>query len=189
MADSRFQNKRTHTTRVASPYGHGVDVVQRVTDPLDVMTKRRQLTQRQYHAGIRYRHCYDVIYGQLGGSMDFDRPRGGGGQGTPPPVAYMEASETISLVKRVLYPKDYAIVHRVCAEGLSIQECARTLYGGSGRAETEQAGRRLQEGLRELADRWYPEERVVRVKSFRTEKPTATNATTVERGRVHVADT
>src|ERR1041385_330460 len=119
MAETKAKSRpatRTETTRVANPYGHGVDIVQRMVDTLNVMNRRRQLNERQYHAGIKYRSCYEVIYGQLGGSMDFERARGGGAPGKPPPIAYMEASETIALVKQVLYPKDYAVVHRVCVE-------------------------------------------------------------------------
>lgn len=181
--------QRTERVRVASPYGHGIDRVDRVVDTLAVMTKRRQLTEPQYHAGLRYRSCYEIIYGQLGGASDFDRARGRGLPGSPPPLTYMQASETVSLVKQVLYPRDYAVVHRVCVEGLTIEECAERLFGSTDRAAREEAGRHLREGLRELAERWYPEKHNAKIRAFRTDKPSAGDAQSVEPGKVHHAGT
>jgi hypothetical protein len=181
--------KKLEAARVASPYGHGIDRVLRSIDTLAVMMRRGQLREAQYHAGQRYRHCYEVIYGQMGGASDFERTRGKGLPGSPPPQSYLEASEIVSQVKRILYPRDYAVVHRVCVDGLSLGECAEQLYGGDDRSNREQAGDRLREGLRELAERWFGAERKPRIRAFVGERATVTDSETVEPGKVHHAGT
>lgn len=128
--------KKVEAAKVASPYGHGIDRVLRAVDTLAVMTRRGQLTDAQYHAGQRYRHCYDVIYGQMGGASDFERTRGKGLPGSPPSFSYLQASEIVSQVKRILYPRDYAVVHRVCVEGYRLGNAPRNSMGRmSGRNE------------------------------------------------------
>jgi hypothetical protein len=178
--------KKVEAAKVASPYGHGIDRVLRAVDTLAVMTRRGQLTDAQYHAGQRYRHCYDVIYGQMGGASDFERTRGKGLPGSPPSFSYLQASEIVSQVKRILYPRDYAVVHRVCVEGLSLGECAEKLYGADERSQREEAGRRLKEGLRELAEKWFPD-RKRRIRAFVGERAAVTDAESVEPAKVHHA--
>jgi len=181
--------KKVEAARVASPYGHGIDRVMRSVDTLAVMTRRGQLSEAQYHAGQRYRQCYETIYGQMGGAGDFERARGHGLPGSPPPLAYMEASEIVSQVKRILYPRDYAVVHRVCVDGLSLGECAEQLYGSDERKLRDESGDRLREGLRELAERWFGAPKRSRIRSFVKERATVMDTEVVEPAKVHHAGT
>lgn len=178
---------RTESARVASPTVPGaVESLQRSIDTLAAMAKRKQINERELRAGERYRDSHDRIIGQTGGSMDFDRARGGGAQGMPPGDYYLAACEVLSVAKRVLYPKDYAMVHRVCALGFKIEECAN-LFGGDGRSAREAAGRALRAGLSELADRWFPQQTASRMRTYRPEKPGVTDVETVDPAEVYHA--
>jgi hypothetical protein len=99
----------------------------------------------------------------------------------------MLASEVVREVERCLYPQDYAVVHRVCALGMTIEQTASQLYLPVTRASREDCGRRLREGLAQMADLWYPEHRGRggNMRSFSTERAMPTDAETVEVGRVH----
>lgn len=150
---------RTEFTKVPHPTlaGH-IEIAQRVIDTLLAMVKRRHITERQYQAAEKYRTAHATLYGVMGGSMDFDRARGGSSPGQPPALTYMVASQLVSDTKKFLYPKDYAVVHRIAALGFSIKETTEALYGKpSTRGQEEDCGRRLREGLNQMADRWFPE--------------------------------
>ena len=177
---------RTEPARVASPTVPGaVEDVRRSIDTLTSMARRRQITDREAAAGLRYRTAYDTIYGQMGGVMDFDRSRGGGTPGQPFGVAYLHAAEQVSDVKRWLYPQDYTMVHRVCALGHTLEDCAGLFSGSPGEARRE-AGRRLRAGLEQLADRWFPAGPPARMRAVRMDRAEATEASVVDVGGVYV---
>lgn len=130
----RRLERRTVADRISSLTVAGaVDVVQRVVDPLEVMFKASQLTKRQWRAIETYRDAREVIYGQTGGSMDFDRVRGAGTPGSPPAPAYFDACETLRVAKQKLYPLDYAILTIVLGgsnpddRGANFMQCAQRL--------------------------------------------------------------
>lgn len=170
------------TDRVSHPRLEGhIEIVSRVVDTLEAMRRRKQLSEREYQAADHYRTCFDIIHGSVGGSLDFDRARGGSNPGSPPAPHYMLASEVVSEVKRHLYPKDYAVLHRVCALGMTIEQATAQLYSPVGRAQKEDCGRRLREGLSQMADRWFPENRGEgnRMRSHISERATVTDVESV----------
>lgn len=129
------------------------------------MFNRKQISQLQYSAGDRYRHAYDMTLASPGGSMDFDRARGGSGLApVSPPLTYLLAAECVSQARLKLYPKDYAVVHRVCAQGFTVEQAAKQLfderYDGSLGVHVRNIGRRLGEGLEMLADMWWPDSKI-----------------------------
>lgn len=181
---------KTETAKVAHPRLAGyVEIVQRVVDTLDVMRKRRHLSEREFQAADHYRTCWDTVHGSVGGVMDYERARGGSLPGQPPAPRYLLASEVCSEVRRYLYPQDYAVVHRVCALGLSIEEAAMQLYQISPtRPQKEDCGRRLREGLAQMADRWFPERRGAgnRMRAHVEERATVTDIDTVSSSSIVV---
>lgn len=182
---SAVRKRRVVQVSVHSPYGHGIDRVQKVFDQLATMFKRKQLTERQFQAGERLQRANDVIYGQAGGAMDFDRARGSGVPGQPPIMPYLLASESIANAKNRLYPRDFATVWRVCIEGKKVDDCCGLFNEGPGGRE---AGRALRRGLDELADMWWP----IRAASgkasfFRTEVAVAGEEGVVTVGEVYLS--
>lgn len=173
MADSRRKKHkgpatarpRTETAEVSAPMTAGkIDRVERVVDTLTSMFNRRQISQLQYSAGDRYRMAFERLSGSAGGALDFDRARGS--VGTPsqgPALQYSIASDICNDAKLKLYPIDFAVVHRVCVLGLSLEQAAKQLY--EGRADVpwpaylRRAGMRFREGLDQLGDMWWPDAR------------------------------
>lgn len=152
---------KTNTDKVDHPRLAGlVETVHRVTDTLVAMFKRKQLTEREFLAADRIRTAQEKLYGAAGGAMNFDRIRGGGSPSAGPQDSYLAAAETMRDLKHLLYPKDYGVVLRVCAKGMTVEQATANLYQQNPtRAEKEDCGRRLREGLTQLADKWFPENR------------------------------
>ncbi|WLB14810.1 hypothetical protein QIH87_50230 (plasmid) [Bradyrhizobium elkanii] len=182
---------RTETAEVSHPRVAGkTEFVERVVDTLTTMFNRRQISQLQYGAGDRYRTAHDMTSASSGGSMDFDRVRGGSGVSPTPALSFLMAAETVREARHFLYPRDFAIVHRVCAQGFTIEQAARQLYDERfdvpWAAYLSDAGRRFRTGLDELADRWWPDARTTIDKKtgeefrprqgFRTERADQTDA-------------
>lgn len=133
------------------------DYVEHVVNPIELMRARRQLDALAYRAASHIGAAYETINGAVGGAMDFDRARGGGSPGAPPPQHYLEAADVLSQAKKYLYPSDYRVIGLVVIEGLSIQGAAQAIHGAKpSRAEREETSRRLREGLHQLAERWWP---------------------------------
>lgn len=147
-----INSRKTIEGVVHNPLGHDTNVVIKIYDPLIAMQKRKQITADQYQAAQRLQFAYETVYGQAGGSMDFDRSRGSGAAGQPPAQPYMVASETLRLAKQWLYPKDYAVVFRVCIQGIKISDCGHLF--DDGREGKLEAGRALKRGLGVLSDKW-----------------------------------
>lgn len=155
---------RTEKAEIAAAITAGKsEVVERVTDTLTSMFNRKQISQRQYAAGDRYRMAFEMLSGSPGGSMDFDRARGGSGRPSQgPALQYAMAADIVNDVKlKLLYPKDYAVIHRVCVIGLTIEQAARQLYDerfdGDWPPYQREAGHKFRSGLDGLADRWWPD--------------------------------
>lgn len=151
------------------------------------MFKRKQLSKTEYQAGIRIQEAFDTLTAGPGGSMDFDRVRGGSAPGSPPSPPQIDASNLLNLVQSALYNQDWAVVLRVCGQGMSIEETTENLYGKpTSRAQRDDCGRRLKEGLRQMADRWFPRERSEQgggMRFMRSEKATATDVVATAPGR------
>ncbi len=171
---------KTTPDRVDHPRLAGlVETVHRVTDTLVAMFKRKQLSEREFMAADRIRMAQEKLYGAAGGAMDFDRIRGGGSPSAGPQDSYLAAAETMREIKHLLYPKDYAVVLRVCAKGMTVEQAAANLYQENPtRAEKEDCGRRLREGLTQMADKWFPENRgqASRMRSHVSERAGVTDA-------------
>lgn len=164
-AEVKIESARLPTAiaQVSHPTLAGyTEQVHRVIDTLQLMRRRKYITEQGHLAGERYRHAHEVIYSQVGGSMDFDRVRGGGRPGAGPQTPYLLAAELISHAKIKLGPREYAIVHWVCAEGWNIDACARRIYQIKPedkvlQCQRKKCGRYLREGLQILGDIWFPE--------------------------------
>jgi hypothetical protein len=105
--------------------------VERVVDTLDSMLKAgpRHLTIRQWQAGQIFRSAYEVLEGAVGNTMDFDRIRGGGLPGSPPPPRRLFASDRIAEAKDMLYDGDYCIIEKIAGIGYSLERCAGESLG------------------------------------------------------------
>ena len=189
---------KTETAEVASPYTAGkTDRVERISDTLTSMFNRKQISQLQFGAGDRYRMAHEMTSASSGGSMDFERARGSSGLSPTPALTFLLAAETVSEARGRLYPKDFAIVHRVCVLGLTIEQAARQLYDSKWDGEwtpyVRQAGWKFRNGLDALADMWWPDaktktdartgEEMRPMRNLRTEKAVVTDAPPPERGK------
>ena len=178
---------RTEMVNVASPTVPGAtERLSRVVDTLHVMLRRDQISERQYWAGERYRTSLEKLGSSPGGAMDFERPRGGSLPGSPPSPAMLYASDDVHQAENRLYRWDFEVVHLICGVGMTIEEAAANLYGSGVdgkpfRQCREDCGRRLREGLRQLADLWFPEQsgEGARTRSIRLDRATITDAAEV----------
>ncbi len=188
---------KTETAEVASPFTAGkTDYVARVMDTLTSMYNRRQITQLQYGAGDKYRSAFEMTSASSGGSMDFERARGSSGLSPTPALTFLLAAEITSEAKKKLYPIDFAMVHRICVVGLSVEQAARQLYDerfdGDWPPYVRRAGTRFREGLDQLADMWWPDaktktdpksgEEIRAMRNIRTERAEVTDAPPPDRG-------
>jgi len=171
---------------VHNPFGHDTSVVVKIYDPVVAMLKRRQITSDQFQAAERLQLAYETVHGQAGGAMDFERSRGSGLPGKMPAPPYMVASETLRLAKMWLYPRDYAVVHRVCIQGIKVSDCAQLF--GPGKEGKLEAGRALKRGLTQLAEKWGYSSIGRRAKPsvFRDEELTVGEAGIIIRGETFV---
>ena len=154
----------TRRVYVSSPTvpGHRENL-ERVVDTVEQMWKRGQLgpsnrpheNERAYRAAMKLRDAYEVVHGAVGGAMDFDRVRGAARPGMGPPLHYLEAAQTLNDVRPNLYALDERVVLLVVCEGYTIERAAEHVYKAKpSRAEKEEIGRVLRQGLAELADLW-----------------------------------
>lgn len=104
--------------------------------------------------------AHEMTYASSGGSMDFD-PRGSSGVSPTPALTFLIAADLVRDARLKLYPVDFAVVHRVCVLGLTIEQAASQLYQGRADipwpAYLRRAGMRFREGLDQLADMWWPD--------------------------------
>jgi hypothetical protein len=128
-----------------------------------------------------------------GGSMDFERARGSSGLSPTPALTFLLAAEIVSDARKRLYPKDFAVIHRVCVLGLTIEQAARQLYDdkwhGSWVVYLKDVGRNFRNGLDALAEMWWPDSKaqvdrktgqeIRPIRGVMTERAEATNAPSV----------
>ena len=171
---------------VHNPLGHDTNVVVKIYDSIVAMHKRGQINAAQYEAAEKLRIAHDVVYGQAGNAMDFDRSRGGGSPGRMPAQPYMVACETLRIAKFQLFPRDYAVVYRVCIQGIRIADCGHLFKAG--REGQLEAGKALRRGLSQLADHWGLSNKGRKGKPsyFRNDKSQAGDNPLVERGNAFV---
>jgi hypothetical protein len=102
-----------------------------VVDTLDSMLKAgpRHLTIRQWQAAQIFRSAYEVLEGAVGNTMDFDRIRGGGLPGSPPPPRRLFAADRLAEAEVILYVGDYCIIEKIAGIGYSLERCAGELLG------------------------------------------------------------
>lgn len=202
MADSKRKKDKTPVSarpkterdEVSHPRLEGkTEFVERVQDTLNSMLNRRQISSLQYDSGDRYRMAHEMTSASSGGSMDFDRARGSSGLSPTPALTFLLAAEITSQARMRLYPKDFAIVHRVCVLGLTIEQAAKQLYDKKWDGEwplyLRQAGWKFRNGLDAMADMWWPDartkvdkktgEEIRPIRSVMTERPQATDVEAV----------
>ena len=84
--------------------------------------------------------------------MDFDRIRGGGLPGSPPPPRRLYAADRLAEAEVILYSGDYCIIEKIAGIGYSLERCAGDLLGHyPSKADRTRIGDRLRNGLDELA--------------------------------------
>lgn len=121
---------------------------------------KNKLDARQANAAEEYRDAYEAIRISLGGVMDFDRVRGGGGAVAPAEAALV-AGEKLRKVKAIVGQRGILIVEHIVCQGRTVEECARIMYGyqdgqATASRDVNYVGRALREALKEIADAWYP---------------------------------
>lgn len=186
---------RTEKTTVSSPtVPRAVEFVHRVVDPLEVMHRAGQITERQWHVIERYRAAWEMVYGQAGGSMDFDRVRGLGVPGSPPLPGYLYAAEVLRIAREKLYPLDHKILTLVLIgdadqRPMTFKQVAGTLGYTTAIADHRDVGRRFKIALDELADLMFGPEREGTGNKIRSylpaeSRPVVTDEEVVTRGNV-----
>ena len=135
--------------------------VERVVDTLARLHKQKYIPERSYLAAERYKAAHEVIYSSMGGSMDFERIGGSSnGSGRTPALTYMIAAELLRLTKKSLLPGEYTVMHLICAEGWSIDSCARKIYHIPSNEKVPRVKRRITSerlkcALKQMADAWF----------------------------------
>jgi len=144
-----------------------VEKLKRVVDTIEAMHRRKQLAEdkdkdlramnneRAYRAAMRLRNAYDTVHGSIGGSMDFDRVRGGGALGAPPALHYREAADVLIDSRKALLAVQERVLQFIVCQGYSVEETAQRVRHSTERAAKEEMGRVLRSGLAALADFWF----------------------------------
>ncbi|MGM5033511.1 hypothetical protein [Tardiphaga sp. 803_E3_N1_3] len=181
-------NLTGHTKCLAPKRTLGADPIEqignmtRVKTAIARLTGKNRLDQRQVLAADTYREAFETVHSTLGGSMDFDRVRGGSAGSKAPAEAMLEAAGTLKQAKGVLGARSTIIVEQIVCHGRTTEECARLVYSyrdgqPTAARDINYVGRTLREGLTELGMLWHPSPRT-RTQSFRPSKDeiTAGNA-------------
>jgi hypothetical protein len=93
---------------------------------------------RQWQAAQIFRSAYEILAGACGGSMDFDRVRGGGLPGQPFGERLLHAANRVNEARGMLYAGDYRIITSIAGEGHSIDKCASEIVGHPASKAAEQ---------------------------------------------------
>lgn len=136
------------------------------------LTGKNKLDPRQVMAADTYRNAFETIHSSLGGSMDFDRIRGGGGLARVPAEEAMMAVQTLKHARDLLGARSVIIIDQIVCHGQTAEQCARLVYsyreGDSIAArDINHIGRMLRESLTELSALWHPIARRQRIEGFR----------------------
>jgi hypothetical protein len=160
-----------------------------VVDTLDSMLRAgpKHLTVRQWQAGQIFRSAYETLSGACGGSMDFDRVRGGGVPGQPFGERQLHAGNRMNEAQRVLYSEDMLIIEGIGGLGESIDKCASRFYGRqASKADKTKVGDRLRIGLEKLAESWVPEAKKQPMRTWRPREAIPRSSLEAARGTIMV---
>lgn len=121
---------------------------------------KNKLDARQTQAADCYRDAFELVHSGLGGSMDFERIRGGGGFAGPA-EAVLIASQMLRGAKGVVGERAVVVIEHVICHGRGIEETTRMIYGYEDGQTTvtrdvNYIGRTLREALTDLAHVWHP---------------------------------
>lgn len=189
---------KTETVKVSSPtVPLAQDTVQRFVDGLSGL----RMTERQRETAERLRTSFGVIEGRrLGGTMDFDRSRGGGGAWMSYHDHELMAARDVLDMEQLFAGEANAlkkdVIRLMVFEGVELPICAARKFGIDPRTgrptrkDLDITSRALKEALDELARMWFgaPSRARVRIGGWRDpDMVQTTDETSVERGRgVHV---
>lgn len=134
--------------------------ISRTVNAVNRLKGKNKLDVHQTHAAATYLDAFEVVHSGLGGSMDFERVRGGGGF-SGPAEAVLIASERLREAKGIVGRQAIIVIESVVCHGRGIEETTRLRYGYSdGQATVSRdvnfIGRMLREALTELAKVWHP---------------------------------
>lgn len=132
----------------------------RTVSSVNRLKGKNKLDARQALAADEYRDAYETIRMSLGGVMDFDRVRGGGGS-IAPAEATLIAGEKLRKVKALIGQRAILLIEHIVCQGHTVEECARTMYGyqdgqATASRDVNYVGRALREALSEIAAVWHP---------------------------------
>jgi hypothetical protein len=156
-----------HTTgkaarrETAAPPVEFVGTISRVIPSTERLTGKNKLDRQQRLAAEHYREAFETIRSQLGGSMDFDRPRGGGFAPAGFAEVILIANQTLKQARALLGARTIIIVEQVVCHGKTAQECTRLVYGYAdgdkvAARDSNHVARMLREALTELGQSWFP---------------------------------
>lgn len=178
-----FDRRTTRATTVDSPYGkeHGVDPVVRVLHPIEAMHHGRrrgalpEIDDREFMAAQRVREAYEKCAGSIRCALDQEGRGGGGGITSRSPTdEQLQAAEHLADVRKVLGEYLSGIVLRICGEGTTVDEIARSRPDGTRRPPQGRLRGKitsdLRSGLKRLVDFWWPDVRGM--EGVRRAKPT-----------------
>lgn len=163
----RIDKAQVHSPTVAG----GIDFVGKAFDQIEEMRTGRKtrdgrdppkITKQEYNVARSYKRSFDTLSTSLGGSMDFDKVRGGTWGGRVHSEEESKAIGIINRIEKVVGRTDAAIFVAVIGFGLTVEECAAQMYGVTEAMKPEKryvqhVEQRLIEALREVAAVLYPE--------------------------------
>lgn len=154
-----------------APVEH-VGQISRVVPAVNRLYGKNKLDLRQHVAADTYRNAFETVRSIMGGALNFDRAVGTGFANRSPTEACLLAAETLTQAKRHLGAQAIVIIESIVCDGHSIEECTRRIYdvrdGEKPSArDINYIGRRLREGLSELADLWHPRSRRPPMQNYR----------------------
>jgi hypothetical protein len=135
------------------------ETTERVVDLLTQMYNRKDISQVQFAAGDRYRTSFEMLSASSGGAGDFDRVRAGGSGGGMA-ISMVAAAEDVRETKlKILYIRDYAVMHRVCVQGKTFDKVAQELSGGDLgiKFDRREIAYMFKSALSQMAAYWWPD--------------------------------
>jgi hypothetical protein len=163
--------------------------VVRVINTIEYMAARKQLDKRQIRVAEMLLNAHHVLYGSIGLNQDTTKVSGGVPSGKASQDTYLNASERLREAKKYLYPPIYYVVMSVVVQGFTIEQTANLIACGKatehGRKET---GKKLRDGLTDLANRWISEGEAstgTHMRSWQSEgaRPTESNVGVIKPGK------
>lgn len=156
-----------------------VGQITRSRSAVDRLTGKNRLDRQQVEAADTYRTAFETMHASLGGAMDFNRVRGGGGGSKSPSEAALVATETLKRARGVLGIQATIIIEQIVCHGHTAEACARLVFSYSEgqivkARDVNHVGRILREGLTQLGLRWHPNPSRGRTQTWRPAESKAT---------------